>query len=343
MAASGEKEPKVQAIPDDPEARQALLRSVQEAMGQELFNQAVRAISGPTSERVCSIKPPLSLIQARTALDGRVNFEELQARTARDFERWGLGNGFVIPEDASVGESGDENKLKALFEADRKKPQVLVVPNMKPADLFRVLFVEAGLPVYRDSYGFKNLKELRRVNPRDIPGLSELHEKSSDEQLAAFAEAHGKAPALQQSGVRVLFTPESQHAEQSVGESATRIAQRAGGAGEVPLPHLNLAAEFVRARQMVDGALRKVVGSDEFEALSPEAYRDALKKAFNDRTIDQYMPAWDRGSVTRSPLEIFPNGGVSALCWHPDGRSFRVEYCSPGNAGGSLGGRASLA
>lgn len=291
----------------------------------------------------------ISFAEAVKALEGKLDLEAARTDAVKSHGRWGLVDALV-----KAGAIEDSSKYAALFdkatvsEADLKKVRESldrggkVLPifdsgEMTPDELFAVLFTEGGVPYYTDSYGFKNLAKLRRIDPKDIPDLANLHIKSRDEQLAAFKTAYKEAEPMEPTGARVTFTPDKREVTRT-GTSATQDMQ-AFAKGEMTFIDPN--ADMIRYRTQMDAGLRKIAGRRaNFDGLTPEAYRELLDKAFREQTIDEYMP--DREKVTRYPNYAFENGGVPHLSFDAAGREVLVHYYDPDSAYDDLGSRISL-
>jgi len=291
----------------------------------------------------------VSFAEAVKSLEGKLDLEAARTDAVKSHGRWGLVDALVkagaikdaaeygtLFDKATVNEA-DLREVRESLERGEKVLPIFDAGEMTPDELFAVLFTEGGVPHYTDSYGFKNLAKLRRIDPKDIPDLANLAGKSHYEQLAAFKAAYKEADPLEPTGARVTFTPDKREVTRT-GTSATRDMQ-AFEKGEMVFIDPN--ADMIRFRTQMDAGLRKIAGRrGNFDGMSNEAYRAFLDKAFADRTIDEYMP--DREKATRYPNYAFEIGGVPILSFGTDSRKVDVLYCLPVSARDILGSRISL-
>jgi hypothetical protein len=310
---------------------------------REKIGDAVRAtVESKPDKRV-------SFAGAVQFLGDKMDLETARTDAVKSHGRWGLVNALV-----KAGVIKDASEYGALFdkatisEADIKKVRESlehgekVLPifdsgEMTPDELFAVLFTEGGVLHYKDSYGFKNLAKMRKIDPKNIPNLANLAGKSYDEQLAAFKAAYKVAEPMEPTGARVLFTSDKREVTRT-GTSATQDMQ-AFAKGEMSF--LDPNADFLRYRAQMDAGLRKIAGRHaDFDGLTPQAYRELLDKAFRDQAIDKYVP--DREKVTRYSNYAFENGGVPNLRFDADNRKVGVSDYYPGGASDNLGSRLSL-
>ena len=326
-----------EVTPEDLEEIVAEQRKMRDRIGN-----AVKATVETKDKRV-------SFAEAVQLLEGKMDLEAARTDAVKSHGRWGLVDALV-----KAGAIEDASKYGALFdkatvsEADLKKVRESlergekVLPifdsgEMTPDELFAVLFTEGGVPHYTDSYGFQNLAKLRRIDPKDIPDLANLADKSYEEQLAAFKAAYKEADPMEPTGARVLFTSDKREVTRT-GTSATQDMQ-AFAKGEMSF--LDPNADFLRYRAQMDAGLRKIaVRRGNFDGMDEKAYRAFLDKAFADKTIDEYMP--DREKITRYPNYAYENGGVPYLIFPSGPRKVHVDYYDPDLAFGLLGCRVSL-
>lgn len=289
------------------------------------------------------------LAEAVKLLEGKLDLEAARADAVKSHGRWGLVDALV-----KAGAIKDASEYGTLFdkatvnEADLRKvceslgrgEKVLPIfdsGGMTPDELFAALFTEGGVPHYTDSYGFKNLAKMRRIDPKDIPDLANLAGKSREEQMAAFKVAYKEADPMEPTSARVLFTSDKREVTRT-GTSATQDMQ-AYAKGEMSF--LDPNADFLRYRAQMDAGLRKIAGRrGNFDGMTDEAYRAFLDKAFADKTIDEYMP--DREKITRYPNYAYENGGVPCLHFGTGSREVYVDDACPDDAGDFLGSRISL-
>ena len=288
-----------------------------------------------------------SFAEAVALLKGKMDLEAARTDAVKSHGRWGLVDALVkagaIEDAAQYGALFDkatvsEADLKKVCESLDRGEKVLPIfdaGEMIPDELFAVLFTEGGVPHYTDSYGFKNLAKMRRIDPKDIPDLANLAGKSYEDQLAAFKAAYKEADPLEPTGARVTFTPDKRDVTRT-NTSATQDMQ-AFEKGEMTFVDPN--ADMIRFRTQMDAGLRKIAGRRaNFDGLTPEAYRELLDKAFREQTIDEYMP--DRKKVTRYPNYAFENGGVPYLDFRTGYREVYVYCVNPAHAAGApLGSR----
>lgn len=324
--------------------RQEFLRELAKGLGEtrEAASAVMDSVDREPEKRV-------PFAEAVKFLEGKLDLEAARTDAVKSHGRWGLVNALVeagaikdaseygaLFDKATVNEA-DLKRVRASLDRGEKVLPIFDAGEMTPDELFAVLFTEGGVPHYTDSYGFKNLAKLRRIDPKDIPDLANLAGKSYDEQSAAFEAAYKGAALLEPTGARVTFTPDKREVTRT-GTSATQDMQ-AFEKGEMAFVDPN--ADMIRFRTQMDAGLRKIAGRrGDFDGLTPEAYRKLLDKAFAERTIDEYMP--DCEKVTRYPNYAFESGGVPILHFSPHGRKVLVNYCPPADAYGTLGGRLSL-
>lgn len=324
--------------------RPEFLRELAKGLGEtrEDVSAVMAAVDTEPNKRV-------SFAEAVKALEGKLDLEAARTDAVKSHGRWGLVDALVkagaikdateygkLFDKATVNEA-DLPKVREMIERGEKVLPIFDAGEMTPDELFAVLFTEGGVPHYTDSYGFKNLAKLRKIDPKYIPDLANLAGRSYDEQLAAFKGAYKEADSLKPTGARVLFTPDKREISR-IGTSATQDMQ-AFAKGEMGF--LDPNADFLRYRDQMDAGLRKIAGRRaNFDGLTPEAYRELLGKAFADKTIDEYMP--DREKVTRYPNYAYENGGVPSLLFDADDRGVGMYYYFPAGASGGLGSRISL-
>lgn len=324
--------------------RPEFLRELAKGLGEtrEDVSAVMAAVDTEPNKRV-------SFAEAVKALEGKLDLEVARTDAVKSHGRYGLVDALV-----KAGDIKDASQYGALFdiatvsEADLKRVCEMiergekVLPifdagKMTPDELFAVLFTEGGVPHYTDSYGFKNLAKMRRIDPKDIPDLANLAGKSYDEQLAAFKAAYKEADPMEPTGARVLFTSDKREVTRT-GTSATQDMQ-AFAKGEMSF--LDPNADFLRYRAQMDAGLRKIAGRrGNFDGMTDEAYRAFLDKAFADKTIDEYMPDCEKN--TRYPNYAYEIGGVPYLYFLPDFRRVHVSFGRPAHADVSLGSRISL-
>ena len=326
-----------EVTPEDLEEIVAEQRKMRTRIGD-----AVRSTVETADKRV-------SFAEAVKLLEGKLNLEAARTDAVKSHGRWGLVDALVeagVIKDASeygalfdkatVSEA-DLGKVGKMLEKGEKVLPIFDAGEMTPDELFAVLFTEGGVPHYTDSYGFKNLAKMRRIDPKDIPDLANLAGKSYEKQLAAFKAAYKEADPMEPTGARVTFTSDKREVSRT-GTSATQDMQ-AFAKGEMTFIDPN--ADMIRFRTQMDAGLRKIAGRrGNFDGMDKAAYRAFLDKAFADRTIDECMP--DREKVTRYPNYAFENGGVLRLGFNPGDRKVSVGYYNPDGASAYLGSRVSL-
>ncbi len=294
-------------------------------------------------------KKRVSFAEAVKFFEGKLDLEAARTDAVKSHGRWGLVDALV-----KAGAIEDATKYGALFdkatvnEADLKRVREMVergekvLPifdsgEMTPDELFAVLFTEGGVPHYTDSYGFKNLAKLRRIDPKDIPDLANLAGKSYEEQLAAFKAAYKEADPMEPTGARVTFTSD----KREVSRTGTSAAQDMQAFEKGEMTFVDPNADMIRFRTQMDAGLRKIAGRrGNFDGMDEKAYRAFLDKAFAEKTIDEYMP--DREKITRYPNYAFENGGVPGLDFCPADREVLVFCFNPAAASEYLGSRVSL-
>ncbi|MDP2691261.1 MAG: hypothetical protein Q8O95_02555 [bacterium] len=326
------------------QVRTEFARELLQGMGEtrEAAQAVMASVESEPDKRV-------SFAEAVKLLDGKLDLEAARTDAVKSHGRWGLVDALV-----KAGAIKDASEYGALFdkatvsEADLKRVSEMaergekVLPifdsgEMTPDELFAVLFTEGGVPHYTDSYGFKNLAKLRRIDPKDIHDLANLAGKSYDEQVAAFKAAYKEADPMEPTGARVLFTSDKREVTRT-GTSATQDMQ-AFAKGEMSF--LDPNADFLRYRAQMGAGLRKIAGRrGNFDGMTDEDYRAFLDKAFAYKTIDEYMP--DREKITRYPNYAYENGGVPFLCFNVNYRWVVVHYYDPAYAADFLGSRLSL-
>jgi len=291
----------------------------------------------------------ISFAEAVKLLEGKLDLEVARTDAVKSHGRYGLVDALIkagaindaseygaLFDKATVSEDDLHKVLESLERGEKILP-IFDAGEMTPDELFAVLFTEGGVPHYTESFGFKNLAKLRRIDPKDIPDLQNLHEKSYDEQLAAFKAAYKEADALEPTGPRVTFTPDKLEVTRVNISAVEDMQDFAKG----KMTFIDPSADFLRYRAQMDEGLRKIAGRrGNFDGLSNEAYRALLDKAFADKTIDEYMP--DREKVTHYPNYAFESGGVPFLSFGAAARKVGVSDYSPVDAFDDLGCRISL-
>lgn len=291
----------------------------------------------------------VSFAEAVKLLEGKLDLEAARTDAVKSHGRWGLVNALVkagaIKDAAGYGKlfdkatinEADLPKVREMIERGEKVLPIFDAGKMTPDELFAVLFAKGGVPHYTDSYGFKNLAKLRKIDPKDIPDLKNLAGKSREEQLAAFRAAYKEAEPLEPTGARVTFTPDKREVSRT-GTSATQDMQAFEKGG---IKFIDPNADVIRFRTQMDTGLRKIAGRrGNFDGMDNAAYGAFLDKAFTEGTIDEYMP--DREKITRYPNYAFENGGVPDLDFDPDFRRVHVNDDDPDFADADLGSRVSL-
>jgi hypothetical protein len=184
-------------------------------------------------------------------------------------------------------ESG--KKVLPLFDAG-----IMISPQ-----LFNAVVVEGGVPHQQ-----VNLEGIRKINPKHISGLEDLHNKSKADQCAALMEAYRKAPPQKPTGPRLIFT--SNRLEMTPrGTSTTQDLQALAKGGPSPL---DLNANILRYGAQIDEGVYKIAHKYDIDclSLSKEDYKNFLRKIFANEEIYSYLP--DIENFTRCPDEIFENG-----------------------------------
>lgn len=351
------------------ELRSAAKRKLLEAAGVSPEKAAAELSSvtpeEPSAETQPSVQveaqPPrlLSFAESVRFLDGKLDLEAARTAAVKSHSRWRLVDALVkagaikdvseyaaLFDKATIGEA-DLKKARESLERGKKVLPIFDAGKMTPDKLFAVLFTEGGVPHYTDSYGFKNLAKLRRIDPRNIPGLANLARKSREKQLAAFKVAYEEAEPLEPTGARVTFTPDNREVSRT-GTSATEDMQVFAKGG---MKFVGLNEDMIRFRTQMDAGLRKIAGGrGDFDSMDNVAYRAFLDKAFTSRTfldrvftgrtIDKYMP--DRERITRYPNYAFENGAIPGLDFETDSRKVYVYDYVPSGAHVNLGSRLSL-
>jgi len=291
----------------------------------------------------------VSFDEAVKLLNGKLDIKAARYNSVKQHGRWGLLDALV--KTGVIKNISDYEKLftKATFkESDLLKVCEMIdrgekiLPifdpgEMTPNELFAVLFTESAVPHSMKSFGFKNLDELRRINPNDILDLENLAGKSYFEQYSAFETAYKMAPPLEKTGPRILFTVDILEVTHT-GKSATQDMQ-AFTKGEMSF--LDPSADFLRYRAQIDAGLSKIASrNDNFEGMTDENYRIFLENAFAEGTIDKYMP--DSKNVTRYPNYAFKNGGGLCIFFRSAYRQMYGDCSAPDSAYAHLGSRISL-
>ena len=291
----------------------------------------------------------ISFGEAVQLLKGKLDLEAARIDAVKSHGRWRLVGALikagVINDATEYGalfdnvtiNAADIMKVRASLERGEKVLPIFDAGAMTPYELFAVLFTEGGVPNYTNSYGFQNLAKLRRIDPKDIPDLANLAEKLYQEQYAAFEAAYKEADDMRPTGARVTFTPN----EREVTRTGTSTAEDMQAFAKGEISFLDPNADFLRFRAQMDAGLREIAGIQvNFDGMSDEAYSAFLKKAFDEITIDKYMP--DRKRITRHPSYVFENGGVSGIRFRTDSHLVGVCVCDPDVTGDYLGSRISL-
>lgn len=316
---------------------------------QTRMQTETRDATRTTLERTPDKRVPFA--EAAKLLEGKLDLEAARTDAVKSHGRWGLVDALVkagviknaseygaLFNKATVNEA-DLKKVRESLERGEKVLPIFDAGEMTPDELFARLFTGCGVPHYTDSYGFKNLAKMRRIEPKAIPDLANLAGKSYGEQLAAFKAAYKEAAPMEPTGARVLLTSDKREVIRT-GTSATQDMQ-AFSKGEMSF--LDPNADFLRYRAQIDAGLRKIAGRrGNFDGMTDEAYHAFLAKAFADKTIDEYMP--DLEKITRYPNYAFENGGVPNLGFSPDYRWVYVNYDNPAvtYSSGYLGSRIAL-
>lgn len=282
-------------------------------------------------------------------LEGKLDLEAARTDAVKSHGRWGLVDALIkagtisnadqygaLFDKVTISEA-DLHKVRESLERGEKVLPIFDAGAMTPDKLFAVLFTEGEVPHCTDSYGYKNLEKLRRIDPKDIPDLASLHGKSYEEQLAAFKAAYKEAESLKPTGARVIFTPDKQQVTR-VNTSPTEDMQ-VFAKGEMAF--LDPNADLIRYRTQMDAGLREISGRrGNFDGLTAEAYRELLDKAFREQTIDKYMP--DSKKITHYPNYAFENGGVHYLYFDRGARKVSVYSDGPVYSYAYYGSRISL-
>lgn len=291
----------------------------------------------------------VSFAEAIKLLEGKLDLEAARTYAVKSHGRWGLVDALVKagaikePEEygalfdkATVSEA-DIKRVRKIVERGKKVLPIFDAGEMTLDELFEVLFIKGGVPHYTNSYGFRNMAKIRRIDPKDIPDLANLVGKPYEEQLDAFKAAYKEANPMEPTGARILFTPDKLVTTRT-GTSATQDIQAFVKGG---VSFLDPGADFLRYRAQMDAGLRKIAGRrGNFDGMDEKAYRAFLDKAFVDKTIDKYMP--DRKKITRYPNYAFENGGVLFLLFNTEYHEVYVDSCDPARAHVLLGSRISL-
>lgn len=323
-----------------PEFARELLKGMGET--REAASAVMAAVDREPEKRV-------SFPEAVKLLEGKLDLEAARTDAVKSHSRWGLVDALVkagvIKDAAEYGKlfdkatvnEADLPKVREMIERGKKVLPIFDAGEMTPDELFAVLFTEGGVPHYTDSYGFKNLAIMRKIDPKDIPDLANLAGKSYKVQAAAFMAAYKEADSLEPTGARVTFTPDKREVSRT-GTSATQDMQ-AFEKGEMTFIDPN--ADMIRFRTQMDAGLRKIAGGrGNLDGMDNATYRAFLDKAFAEGTIDEYMP--DREKVTRYPNYAFENGEVHGLHFNPRRREVFLCCYFPDNAGAFLASRISL-
>jgi|GEM_PF-2974441 len=198
--------------------------------------------------------------------------------------------------------------LAALTEKTKTGSMQLPVFNpghLSLEELWKVLIVEGRIPFWEYSYGFQHISQLRKIDPKDIPGLPTLHEKSYKAQLQAFAEAYKTAPLLMPGLPSVIFTTNTNLYE---------------------LPDINVDKSATKHNQA---------------ALEGAQFIDPMSDLIKRMEIRSYFYR-EPNFATQYPLYVFENGGIAYLYWDSNSRKLDLDYCRPGRADSRLGSRSVL-
>lgn len=294
------------------------------------------------------IKKHLSFLEASAYLkEVGIDLEKAKMEAAKQHGRWGLVKALQ-----KRGVINNNSEYPALFdnvqftskgihelimrqEAGETWMPIFDAGAMTPDEMFTVLFTESRIPYDADS--FKNLSQLRRIDPKDIPDLVNLNAKTHVEQLDAFLSAYKKAAPLEPTGARVLFTSDKSEVTRT-NTTATQEMQ-AFAKGEMAFVDPN--ADIIRFRTKMDAGLRKIAGRQgNFDGMTDEAYRAFLDNAFADKAIDEYMP--NRESVTSYPNYAFEDSWIPAFYFDIHDRKVYINIYHPDDYDIYLGSRISL-
>lgn len=275
----------------------------------------------------CEPTKRVTFAEAVNLLRGKLELETARTDAVQSHGRWGLVDALInagtinnadeygaLFDKATINIS-DLFKVRESLKSGKKVLPIFDAGGMNPYELFAVLFTKGGVPNFRETYGYRNMVRLRRLDPKDIHNLRNLHNKSYKEQCDTFKAAYEKADhLLEPTGPRVTFTPDELEATHV--STSTVQDMQAHANGEISFIDPN--SDFLRYRMQMDAGLCKLAGRrDNLDDMSNEDYKAILDKAFTDGTMDEYMP--DSKGKTRYPNYAFENGGAPCL-------EFRTAY-----------------
>lgn len=177
--------------------------------------------------------------------------------------------------------------------------------NLTYKEIWQVLIEDGGIRFDEGANPYKNIDELRKIDPIDIPDLINLHGKSRDVQLEAFQAAYQKAPVLGPGTPNILFTQDQIEVEYT-GNSSTQGAQKVRGGSNFIDP----VSDLIRWKTQLENTAQ---------------HPDAKK--------------W-----TQYPVYVFKNGKSADLIWNDfeDGGHLRLSSNFPDLKHGPLGPRSVL-
>jgi hypothetical protein len=316
----------------------------------------ITPMTATTHTRVEQAATPLigfSDMARHLKVEANFDLEKAREQAVKDHTQWGIvealqKQGLIKDADAygrlfdkaTMSEAG-LNQLVAQLKEGKLQLPLFDANLLSDADLFRILIEEAGIPFRNDTYGYKNLGNVRIIDPSHIPNLANLNRATPwQTHLAAFKAAYDQAQPWEPGTPRLIATLDVNEVSET-NISATESAQNALNNGTT---FATLGPDLLRFRLQLDRGVAVMTQQNPRE-MNHDGYRKALQKGLEkpfmgSAPFDAHMP--DRQKITQYPLEVLPNGNVLDFDWNPDYRRVCVCNCYPGDAVGDVGRRSVL-
>ncbi|MBA4337143.1 hypothetical protein C0416_05240 [bacterium] len=324
----------------------ALIKNRKEEVGK-----AVSSVTDNEPAKNLSFKDAAEVLKLETGFD----LEAAREDAVKTHGRWGLIEALIekgaikneseyseLLGEATISEKG----LKGACDLIKVKARMLTAFDpgiMTPDELFEAIFTvkQIGDPdlalYYTDTYAFKNLANIRKIHPENLPDLTKLMKMPDEGQVDAFKEAYNNGEPLKPTGPRLFFT----HDCQNVTYTKTSAVEDMRSSVRGDMKFLDPMAGFLAARLRIDAGMKSILKLEgrgaEYARMSENFYRSLLVKFLKNRMIIDHMS--DNKNTVRYPGYAFEDGYMPALNFHSNSRMFYAGESSPSVSDKKVGSR----